>query len=49
MVGLRRGWNTDLVRWDTVSRDGIGVPAGLYFARFATPGMTRLSRIIVLP
>lgn len=37
------------VRWNAASQGGARVPAGLYFARFTTPGMSRLSRLIVLP
>jgi hypothetical protein len=37
------------VRWNAVSDGGARVPAGLYFARFMTPGMNRVSRLIVLP
>ena len=35
--------------WNAVSESGPRVPAGLYFARFVTPGMTRVARLIVLP
>ncbi|MEK7824170.1 MAG: choice-of-anchor D domain-containing protein, partial [Candidatus Eisenbacteria bacterium] len=37
------------VRWNAASQGGARVPAGLYFARFTTPGMSRVSRLIVLP
>lgn len=37
------------VRWNAVSEFGSGVPAGLYFARFTTPGLSRIARLIVLP
>jgi endonuclease/exonuclease/phosphatase family metal-dependent hydrolase len=37
------------VHWNAVSDAGAAVPAGLYFARFSAPGMTRLTRLIVLP
>jgi endonuclease/exonuclease/phosphatase family metal-dependent hydrolase len=37
------------VRWNAASDRGTRVPAGLYFARFTTPGMSRISRLIVLP
>jgi endonuclease/exonuclease/phosphatase family metal-dependent hydrolase len=37
------------VRWNAVSEGGARVPAGLYFARFTTPGLSRVSRLIVLP
>lgn len=35
--------------WNAVSESGPRVPGGLYFARFVTPGMQRVSRLIVLP
>ncbi len=35
--------------WNAVSEGGARVPGGLYFARFLTPGMHRVSRLIVLP
>jgi hypothetical protein len=37
------------VRWNAVSDGGSRVSAGLYFARFTTPGMSRVTRLIVLP
>ena len=37
------------VRWGALSDAGAPVRAGLYFARFSTPGLTRLTRLIVLP
>jgi endonuclease/exonuclease/phosphatase family metal-dependent hydrolase len=36
-------------RWDMRGADGARVPAGLYFARFSTPGMHRVARLVVLP
>jgi len=35
--------------WNAVSESGPRVPAGLYFARFITPGMRSVARLIVLP
>jgi hypothetical protein len=35
--------------WRAVSEGGARVPGGLYFARFSTPGMERVARLIVLP
>ncbi|MGH7731554.1 MAG: FlgD immunoglobulin-like domain containing protein, partial [Candidatus Eiseniibacteriota bacterium] len=35
--------------WNAVSDNGPRVPGGLYFARFVTPGMSRVERLIVLP
>lgn len=35
--------------WSAVSGSGPRVPGGLYFARFVTPGMQRVARLIVLP
>jgi endonuclease/exonuclease/phosphatase family metal-dependent hydrolase len=37
------------VRWNAATDRGARVPAGLYFARFTTPGMSRVSRLVVLP
>jgi len=37
------------VRWNAVTESGDAVRAGLYFARFSTPGLNRVSRLIVLP
>jgi hypothetical protein len=37
------------VRWNALTDAGAPVRAGLYFARFGTPGLTRLTRLIVLP
>ena len=36
------------LRWSPRG-DGGGVAAGLYFARFSVPGMTRMVRIVLLP
>jgi len=35
--------------WNAVSEGGPRVSGGLYFARFTTPGMERVARLIVLP
>ncbi len=35
--------------WNAVSESGPRVPGGLYFARFVTPGMSSVARLIVLP
>ena len=37
------------VRWSARGADGGTLPAGLYFARFTTPGLTRVSRLVILP
>ncbi len=37
------------VRWQPAGRTGESLRAGLYFARFATPGLTRVARLVVLP
>jgi len=37
------------VRWQAAAADGSALRAGLYFARFTTPGLTRVARIVVLP
>jgi hypothetical protein len=36
-------------RWEARSAAGRAVPAGVYFVRFVTPGLTRIARIAVLP
>ena len=36
-------------RWRAVDEQGARVPAGLYFVRFSTPGMTRVTRLALLP
>jgi hypothetical protein len=35
-------------RWDATNEDGAPVPAGLYFARFNTPGLQRTARLVVV-
>ncbi len=37
------------VRWSGESEGGARVPAGLYFARFTTPGLSLVARLVVLP
>jgi len=37
------------LRWNAQDDAGNPVPAGLYFVRFATPGLTRVSRLAILP
>jgi hypothetical protein len=37
------------LRWDTRDERGGPVPTGLYFAKFATQGLSRTVRLIVLP
>jgi flagellar hook assembly protein FlgD len=37
------------LRWDARRDDGSALPAGLYFARFTTAGMTRTARLVLLP
>ncbi len=37
------------VRWNATDASGARVSAGLYFARFSTPGLERSQRLIVLP
>jgi hypothetical protein len=36
------------VRWTPRAADGSALPAGLYFARFTTPGLSRTVRVVVL-
>jgi hypothetical protein len=38
-----------LLRWDAVDASGQRVAAGIYFARFRTPGLEHTARIVVLP
>jgi hypothetical protein len=37
------------IHWRGDDAQGARVPGGLYFARFATPGLSRVERVIVLP
>jgi hypothetical protein len=37
------------LRWNTQDDAGRTVPAGLYFVRFSTPGLQRVSRLVILP
>ena len=37
------------VRWTALDRAGRTLHAGLYFARFRTPGLTRVARLVMLP
>ena len=37
------------VRWEARGAGGSVLPAGLYFARFASPGLERTARIVLLP
>ncbi len=37
------------LRWNAQDDAGRAVPAGLYFVRFETPGLTRVSRLVLLP
>jgi hypothetical protein len=37
------------VRWQALSGEGSALRAGLYFARFSTPGFARVARLVVLP
>lgn len=37
------------VRWNARAADGSALPAGLYFARFTTPGLSRTARVVLLP
>jgi endonuclease/exonuclease/phosphatase family protein len=49
LVSGSLGPGRHLVPWSAVSERGPRVPGGLYFARFITPGMSRVARLIVLP
>jgi endonuclease/exonuclease/phosphatase family metal-dependent hydrolase len=37
------------VRWQARAAEGSPLPAGLYFARFSTRGLTRVARVVMLP
>ena len=37
------------VSWSARAADGSALPAGLYFARFVTPGLARTARVVLLP
>jgi len=37
------------IRWQANAEDGSPLRAGLYFARFTTPGLARVARLVVLP
>jgi hypothetical protein len=37
------------VRWQARASEGSPLPAGLYFARFSTRGLTRVARVVMLP
>jgi hypothetical protein len=37
------------VRWRAMGEDGRPLRAGLYFARFSTPGLFRVARVVLLP
>ena len=37
------------ITWRAADGGGARVAGGLYFARFSTPGMTRVERVVVLP
>jgi hypothetical protein len=37
------------VTWSARRADGGVLPAGLYFARFSTPGLARIARLVILP
>ena len=37
------------LRWLARGQDGAALPAGLYFARFSTPGLVRVARVALLP
>jgi hypothetical protein len=44
-----RGAGRYELRWAGVNENGARVKAGLYFVRFATPGLSRVERVIRLP
>jgi len=37
------------VRWDGETASGARATAGLYFARFTTPGFSDARRVVVMP
>jgi hypothetical protein len=40
---------TSAIRWNGRNDAGSAVPAGLYFARFATTGLQKTTRLVILP
>jgi flagellar hook assembly protein FlgD len=44
-----RGAGRYQLRWTGMNESGGRVQAGLYFVRFATPGLQRVERIVRLP
>jgi hypothetical protein len=49
LVDGEMGQGHHSLRWNAQNDEGSPVPAGLYFVRFATPGLTRVSRLAILP
>lgn len=49
LIDGERPAGTAHVRWNGRNDAGASVPAGLYFVRFATPGLQRTTRLVVLP
>jgi hypothetical protein len=45
----RMGSGPHTLRWNAQDEGGNRVPAGLYFVRFTTPGLTRTYRLALLP
>lgn len=45
----RLGAGPHSLRWNAQDDGGRRVPAGLYFARFTTPGLARVQRVVLLP
>lgn len=49
LAGGELGPGHHALRWNAQDEGGQRAPAGLYFARFSTPGLTRIERLILLP
>jgi hypothetical protein len=49
LADSRLGEGHHSLRWNTQDESGRTVPAGLYFVRFQTPGLTRVARLALLP
>ena len=49
LAGGEQSAGRHLLRWDAVDASGQKVAAGIYFARFRTPGLEHTARIVVLP
>jgi hypothetical protein len=49
LIDGERPAGRETIRWNGRDDAGATVPAGLYFVRFATPGLQQTARLVVLP